>query len=241
LLEKPETTRLSRSVLWLVVLSLSIMFLPIYLVSTAIKDRNQSLEDELVLLQITLTGGPSIDPEEEALRETLTYVRDQLREVEPVHPTLIAGHVDWPAVMSTLANFDPTQMALTSLAQTENRIVLDGQANDETVVVAYTRMLEQSNQFSRVVVQSINLILLPTATPTATPTPTVTPTATPTPLPAATGSPTSTTLLLPPPPTQAVASSPAMPVSSETPTISRVRTRYVEFVILLELKAASTP
>lgn len=174
-------------ILWLIVLGLATFFLPLYLISTAIRADNTRLEADLKSVQDNLTQVYAPAPDSQELMATLAYIQESASKLQNAYPTIVAGRTDWLAIMTAIGNYDPTQLALTSIAHADNRITLNGQAIDDAAVVAYARSLEESNLFSRVVVQSMQAI----ATPFATPTSTVEPGATPTEIttPSATGSP----------------------------------------------------
>ncbi|NDJ86926.1 MAG: PilN domain-containing protein [Chloroflexi bacterium] len=155
----------NRIVLWLVVASLVGLFVPLYLISSTVESDNADLDQELAILQVTLTSSPPIDPEEQELSNSLASVKRQVREVAITHSDLTSNHIDWPTAMALFANYDPERMVVTGLVQMENRITLTGQADQETTVIVYTRMLEESGAFERVIVQSMTLNEPPTPTP----------------------------------------------------------------------------
>lgn len=155
----------SRLVLWLIIAGLGILFVPLYLVSATLKESKAPLETELADIQATLTITPQPNPTEQALRDNLLELRGQSGELETLYTDLSANHVDWPAAMSVIANYEPSQMSLTGLMQADRLVTLDGRANDETIVMAYADMLRESTRFGEVKVQTITMIALPTPTP----------------------------------------------------------------------------
>ena len=190
---QPRTLSRGTIVLWLIVVGLGILFIPLSLISSTIRDDVKGLQSDLDSVQQSLTSVPTPAPEVQALMSTLSVVQSQTNQIQAVYPTVVAARTNWPAVMAAIGNYNPDQIALTSLTQSDIQITLSGRASDEGVVVAYARGLEQSGLFSRVVVQSIRVVATPFVTPTSTvvltPTATVTPTATSTP----TATPTPTT------------------------------------------------
>jgi Tfp pilus assembly protein PilN len=158
----------SRLVLWLIIAGLGILFVPLYLLSATLKDSKAPMETELADIQATLTITPPPNPTEQALRDTLLQLRGQAGELETLYDDLSANHIDWPAAMAVIANFDPAQMSLTGLLQAERRVTLNGRANDETIVMAYADMLRDSARFGEVKVQAIAQVALPTPTPLPT-------------------------------------------------------------------------
>jgi len=185
--EQPDGSRRKAMALWLVVISLAVFFLPLNLVSSSVRDKTARLEAELQPIQETLASIGTPGPEAQQLMDTLKGIQESADAVKEAYPTIAASHFDWPAVMSAIGKYDPGQLRLTSLTQADKQITLHGLAVDDSVVVAYARALEETNLFSRVVVQSIRSIAVPTATPEGsgekptkiTPTP-ITPTASPT-------------------------------------------------------------
>jgi Tfp pilus assembly protein PilN len=180
----PRTSFRRAIILWLVVIGLAVFSLPLYFVPLIIRGSITRLEADLLAIQETRTSSSTPAPEVQELINTLAQIQNPASEIEEVSPTIVAGRTDWPATMAAISNYNPAQIALTSLTHTGNQITLNGQAIDETAVAAYVRALEGSNLFSRVVVQSIKAITTPFATPTSTdltPTVTITPTVTLTP------------------------------------------------------------
>jgi hypothetical protein len=166
--ERSNPTVSRRVILWLVVASLAGLYLPGYLIFSAIRDQNLSLQGELAQIQGTLEGDQPLNPTVQALQDSLEQARDQLNAVQSVRSTLATSHINWPVTMAAIGSYDQSQMMLVGVTQTDNRIVLTGQADDESVVTTYTRRLEQSNLFSRVIVQSMTLNRVPTPTPVST-------------------------------------------------------------------------
>jgi Tfp pilus assembly protein PilN len=158
----------SRLVLWLIIAGLGILFVPLYLVSATLKESKAPLETELADIQSTLTITPPPNPTEQALRDNLLQLRGQAGELQTLYDDLSANHIDWPAAMAVIANYDPAQMALSGLLQAERLVTINGRANDETIVMAYADMLRDSARFGEVKVQAITRVALPTPTPLPT-------------------------------------------------------------------------
>jgi len=177
------------------VISFAAFFIPLYFVSASIRSENTRLESDLQSIQGALAEGHTPEPDVQDLMDELAQVQEVASEIEGAHSAVAAEHTDWAAVMAAIGNYDLAELTLTSLTEADNRIMLNGRAIDDSVVVAYAHSLEESNLFSRVVVQSLRTIATPFATPTSTageptgipitPTVTVTPTVTPTPTPSA--------------------------------------------------------
>jgi Tfp pilus assembly protein PilN len=174
--EAESPPRGSRLASWLIILGLGVLFLPLYLIASTIKDTSAQLQTELNQLQATLSFTPPPDPSEEALTSTLVYVRQENSALESLQGTLVAMHINWPSIMAVIAAHDPSLLRITAITQTATTITIGGQAHDPGVISAYADMLRASNLFGDVAVGSINIEILPT--PTLPPTPTPLPNAT---------------------------------------------------------------
>jgi len=167
--EEAPPPRGSRIVIWLVILSLGALFLPLYLVSTSIQDETQTLSVTLTAVQATLVFTPEPLEQELALQDTLAQLRDQVNALQPVIAGLVASQVDWLNSFAVIGSYDPTRITLNGIAQTENRLVLTGQATSEGDIMAYFQLLDESTTFDRVVVQSIVLREVSSSPATAKP------------------------------------------------------------------------
>ncbi|GJM41851.1 MAG: hypothetical protein DHS20C20_21330 [Ardenticatenaceae bacterium] len=204
-LEEPEPTRpFGPMMLWLGVLGLAILFIPLYLMSNTLGGEAARLENELVPLQTALASTPGPLPQAQELIVTLTAVHNQTDQMAGILTTLEAENVDWQAAMIAINDVEVGELALTGLEQTGDQLVIRGRASNDGFVTEYARQLEESGQFSQVVIQSIAQISEPFSSPTPT---ALLPTATA--LPTITNTPTSTAV-----PTQA----PVTPMATWTPT-----------------------
>lgn len=161
----PASSRLATLGTWLTVVSLCALFATLFLISTTIKDLNTTAESDLAALQAQFAATPSPNPTEDALISTLVDMRAQVSALQPVQTELSANHRDWPTMMQYLAAYDPAQMTLIAIQQTDDQLMLEGEALNEGLVTAYASQLERSGFFARVTVQSLSVRLLPTATP----------------------------------------------------------------------------
>ncbi|MFW5691010.1 MAG: PilN domain-containing protein [Chloroflexota bacterium] len=146
-----------RIVLYLLMLTLGILFVPLYLASVTIEDETQALEQELLDLQATLAVTPSIPADEAELRDMLLDLRRESSALQAAATQMSAAHIDWPTIMAALASYDPARMDLTRIEQTGNGLLLNGSAEDEPLVLAYAALLEQFPEFGTVTVQAITL------------------------------------------------------------------------------------
>ncbi len=180
-------------VLWLVAASWLILLIPLYIVSATVQRDVVRLETNIQTARQALTAVNTPEPEIQELVDEIAQVRSSADEIEQAYASAASGHVNWPAVMAAIGNYNPSQLNLTSITQADSRVTLNGRAIDDSAVIAYSRSLEESDLFSRVVVQSVSLIATPFATAatttvesSATPltsTGTITPTPSPTPTP----------------------------------------------------------
>ncbi|MDX1992603.1 MAG: hypothetical protein SF029_09445 [bacterium] len=161
----PRQGGFGRWIIWIVALSLVMVFAALNIVSMTIRDLNMPLEAEMAQMeeQLLVTLPPS--DQEQALSSTLVAIQEQIVGLQPVQTELAADHLDWPTAMQHISNYDPALLTLHSIAQAENRITLNGQASDEAVVTAYADALKTCGLFARVTVQSIALRAVPTPTP----------------------------------------------------------------------------
>src|SRR5450432_366319 len=79
----------SRTVQWLIVLSLAILFIPLYLVSTLIKDDIPPLQTQAADIgtKLSVTTGPN--PTEKLLKSTLTQLQSQVNALDLAGTTLV--------------------------------------------------------------------------------------------------------------------------------------------------------
>lgn len=146
---------MSRLIIWLVVLSLGLLFVPLYLISDSLRQENVRLQTEATLIQQTLAVSPQPNSTEAALTDTLMQIQAQKGALEAIQPTLIAEHIPWSEVMFMLGSYDPNQLSITALSQSGNQLAVQGQAADQSQVMAYVESLKKSDLFADVVVQSM--------------------------------------------------------------------------------------
>jgi Tfp pilus assembly protein PilN len=163
--ETEQAVGTPRIVLWLVATSLLGLLLPLYLISTTIEDNNQQLQTEITQIDQEIETLSQPQPEQTTLQDTLLRLRRQQQELETLSETLITQHINWPAVITVIGNYAPSPINFTSLAQEGDQITINGEASTEVEVMAYARMLEESDLFTRVVVQSLALTMQPTPSP----------------------------------------------------------------------------
>ncbi len=151
--ETPKSS--SRFVWWLVVMGLGLLFLPLYMTAAALQSDSDSLQADLAIYQATLTAVPTVDPQTQAATDALSETRVQIAQLDSAN--LSTQHVNWPLIASIIVNYDVTQLAVFSVQQEGYNVVVTGQATSELAVMNYVQALSDSEQFKRVVLQSIKL------------------------------------------------------------------------------------
>jgi Tfp pilus assembly protein PilN len=190
--DRPSTVALTPGqllLLWLVAGSLFLALIPFGLLSRSIRNDIRFAEAELDQVEAQLDETPSPPPDVQPLLATLETLQGQAEELERTTQTIAESQIYWPALMDTVHQYDPQEIEFTTFIQEERRIILEGKAVNDDAVVAYVQSLDSAEVFSRVLIQSINLINRDGSTVTATPeltvtstlTPSTTPTLTPTP------------------------------------------------------------
>jgi len=156
-------------VIGLLAFSLLTLFLALFLIVASVRNDISRSEANLTAIRGQLLRLSTPAPELQELMITLTNTESLADKLIAARP--VVG-IQWPAVITVISNYNPTVLTLASLTQVDNRITLTGQAVDDVAVVTYTRMLEVSDLFTNVVLQSLTLIppKTPTAQTTATPT-----------------------------------------------------------------------
>jgi len=176
---KREATSLRTVALWLAAAGLAALLVSLSFVSGNLRARTAALQGELKPIQATLAKLNTPGPQALATMTALAQVETITARMNALAPTLAARHVDWPAAIVAIGNYDPAQIVLLSVTQNEREIAVKGRAASDTAVAMYTRSLEGAGLFERVVIQSLKTVATPfaplTRTPTATPTPTLGP------------------------------------------------------------------
>jgi len=174
--DAPRQPSRAAIVLWLTVAIMAILCLPLFWFSMTIRDETQRLQTELASAHAALTNVPTPPPEIKQLHDVLAQAQAQATQVSAIYPTIVAPRLDWLAVMAVVGNYASDQITITALTRADKTITLGGTAINQDAVIAYAHALEQSNLFSHVTIQSIQVLPTPAATPTTAPTPVPTPT-----------------------------------------------------------------
>ncbi len=161
-----EPTRLTtRLVPWVLMLGVALLFFPLTLISTAIDETNVLQATQSADLQATITAPPPVPRDEQTLTQQLLDQRVDLGAIEPIPATMIASHVDLPAIMAALRSYNANRIRLTAFNHPTNRLTLDGAAMEERDVLTYISALEATGLFTRVSLQSITVNPVAPATP----------------------------------------------------------------------------
>jgi len=144
-----------RIVLWLVVLSMGFLVVPMMLVGGVIQEERVLLEEQLTGLQAELNATPVIDPEVQRLEAELLGLRNDTSTLNSLQTTLAASHIDWTSLMDTLLTYEAQYMEVTGIVQEERRLMISGLADEEAYLMQYVDVLQQSELFSQVILQSI--------------------------------------------------------------------------------------
>lgn len=163
--EELEPAPRSGLIIWLLTLGIAALFLPIYLISQSIDQAITPLATQAFDLQATLTAPPLVPQEEETLTSELLNLRGQLALLEEAPATIVAGHINWPAIMGSLLTYDANSIRLTGFNQEAVPLTLVGNAVSESAVIEYSTQLDQTGLFTRVFIQSIVLNPPPSPTP----------------------------------------------------------------------------
>lgn len=170
--DPPRRSRAGRVILWLVMLSLSVLFLPLYLLGAAIDEQNTSLQHDIGTQQARLDLGPLASPDEQGLQATLSAALEHLSALQLARATLESSHINWPLIAASLSNYHDDYMVVLGLTQADRLLTLQGRAWNEQIVLDYARRLEKSGYFAAVTVQSLSGNVVPTPAPgRGTPTP----------------------------------------------------------------------
>jgi len=141
---------------WLIVGSLAILFLGLFMVGKTVGNENAFMETRLASIQETLDSDPAPDAETEQLTADVAALEEQLFELQGALDELEANKVNIPLAFSVVGQYDHNRMRLTGIAQSENRLILSGEADGEDTVYDYAQRLEGAGAFNRVVIQSIS-------------------------------------------------------------------------------------
>lgn len=151
----PFIGRIRQIVVWIFAAVMLLLLISAYFISTAITSGVSELRAEYDSLQMTVTAPPEVPDAEGTLVAELVALRDLTGQLENALPTLLAAHVDWPAIMTLVGSFDRTLLRLEGFTYDSGRLVLEGKAVAEVYILEYVKALEVVTAFTDVQVQSI--------------------------------------------------------------------------------------
>jgi Tfp pilus assembly protein PilN len=146
------------AILWLVALSALLLIVPLLFASRVLDRDIDRLGSGMQQMQDELLTVSAPEPEVEGLRGELADVDGAIEELESLYSSISGGSANWSGALAAVADFDPLDLTLLSIAQEDKRLTLTGQARDDAAVIDYARSLEETGLFSRVVVQSVRTI-----------------------------------------------------------------------------------
>lgn len=148
--------RIRQIVIWILATAFLLMLLPAYLISQSITAGVEDLQAKYDTLQLTITAPPVVPDAEGTLVSELVNLRNESSLFQGAVPTLIAAHIDWPAIMTFVGSFDRSRLRLTAFAHEAGRLTLEGDAVAEFYVLEYVQALQTTGVFERVQLQSIS-------------------------------------------------------------------------------------
>ncbi len=151
--------------IWLVALGLVLLLVPLSSLGGLFEQDNAGLANQVAAAQTLAAMTPTLAPTEQAAQQRAAHLEQAINVVAPAQSTLAASSNDVPGIVKVIGGYDANELALTSLTQTDNRLVITGRASNASAVMAYARTLKNSGQFSRVVVQSISSASTPFVPP----------------------------------------------------------------------------
>jgi Tfp pilus assembly protein PilN len=153
--KNPPRIQLTRLIIWMGVIGLGVCFMPLFIISTTLRDNYQALQLQVEAVQGTLDTAPVMSDADQTLRDDLLQMQTVLHQLKEVQMRLVVDQVAWAEVMRVLGGYDPCCLALTGIAQNARQIILNGSSTDEAAVMRYTGMLRATGLFSQVTIQTL--------------------------------------------------------------------------------------
>lgn len=167
----PSKRPASALALWLLGLTMLFLFGVNFLMYSTIKEGRAPLEQQLADIKATLEATAAPDAAVEAARSQVMEVLNVNSQLASIYDSLTSHYIDWPALIRVLSDFDISQMHIDRLVQQDKLITIMGEGIDELQVMTYANVLRDSGFFTRVTIQTLNIVA-PTPLPAG-----VTPTA----------------------------------------------------------------
>ncbi|MBL8155594.1 MAG: hypothetical protein JNM70_15530 [Anaerolineae bacterium] len=167
----PPRRPASTLALWLLGLTMLFLFGVNFLIYSTIREGRAPLEEQLADIKATLEATAAPDAAVEAARSQVMEVLNVNSQLASIYDSLAASYTNWPALIRVLSDFDISQMHIDRLVQQDKLITIMGEGIDELQVMTYANVLRDSGFFTRVTIQTLNIVA-PTPLPAG-----VTPTA----------------------------------------------------------------
>lgn len=153
--EKPKNGNSGRMVVWLVAMSMAMLFVPLYLMSSTLQEDVIALETEYAQLSEALSLTPTPDAAAEDIRSNLLGLQSDIVLLTSTYDELANARLDWFAVMDWLLQYDQEAILLTRLVQEDRGLLVEGMASNENAILRYVNILREAEIFSGVQVLSI--------------------------------------------------------------------------------------
>ncbi|MBC7236158.1 MAG: PilN domain-containing protein [Chloroflexi bacterium] len=141
----------------LITLGALLLFVPLLVLMGLLQRDLGALDKGLEAVAKTATVAALPDSQVLALQTSVAQARASLGEVEQIDK-LLSDHVPWNDVMTLIAQYDRSRLALDSFVQEGALLTLKGRAIDEAAVMIYVRRLEMSKLFQQVTVRSLKVL-----------------------------------------------------------------------------------
>jgi len=156
-----EVTPRRLIILWLLAAGLLFSLFPLSMMSKALLEETAAAALEIERYEAEPLQTPTPPLELQPLLSTLEAVRNGVIELGGAETAMkgsLGLDVYWPDVIAVVGAYDPEQIVLSAFRQSERQITLEGSAVADAAIADYTRLLETSGVFSRVLVKSITLV-----------------------------------------------------------------------------------
>ncbi|MCA9915913.1 MAG: hypothetical protein KC496_21310, partial [Anaerolineae bacterium] len=148
--EKPKKGSNGRLVVWLVAMSMAMLFLPLFLMASTLQEDVLAMETEYAQLSEALSLTPTPDVAAEDIRVTLLQLQSDAVLLTSTYDELANAGLDWFAVMDSLLQYDQEAILLTRIMQEENGLLVEGTATNENAILRYVNTLREADPFSGV-------------------------------------------------------------------------------------------
>lgn len=154
----PSKRPASALALWLLGLTMLFLFGVNFLMYSTIRDGRAPLEQQLENIKATLEATAPPDAAVEAARSQVMEVLNVNSQLAGIYDSLTTHYIDWPALIRVLSNFEISQMHIDRLVQQDKLITIMGEGIDELQVMTYANVLRDSGFFTRVTIQTLNIV-----------------------------------------------------------------------------------